>query len=184
MKQQPTKQIWIEKGYELFALYGPSHLSINKISKELVLSRASFYHHFGDIDCFIEEVLNFHIQMASTFDAKCKTDCHHFFPDLYVLLSAAKIPLCFSRQIFINRHIPIYNQTFMSVFTASSDAFALALFAEQFNLALHEQKTFDLWLTVCESWYSRIDPKDFSSETLQRQGKEVLASVLPFFPVQ
>ena len=28
-----TKQIWIEKGYEHFALYGPENLSINKISK-------------------------------------------------------------------------------------------------------------------------------------------------------
>jgi len=43
-----TRQLWIEKGYEQFALYGPNHLSINQLSKEVGFSRASFYHHFGD----------------------------------------------------------------------------------------------------------------------------------------
>ena len=42
-----SKQLWIEKGYEHFALFGPDNISINAISKELESPRASFYHHFS-----------------------------------------------------------------------------------------------------------------------------------------
>lgn len=55
-----TKQTWIKMGYEHFAFYGPQNLSINKISKEIGSPRASFYHYFGDIDIFTEELLNMH----------------------------------------------------------------------------------------------------------------------------
>jgi len=54
------KQKWIEKGYEHFALFGPENLSINKLSKEMGVSRASFYHYFGDMDIFIEKLLDMH----------------------------------------------------------------------------------------------------------------------------
>ena len=50
MQTTSTKQEWLDKGYEHFALYGPENLSINKISKEVGFSRASFYHHFGNIE--------------------------------------------------------------------------------------------------------------------------------------
>ena len=41
-KSKESIQKWIEKGYEHFALYGPENISINKISKEIGFSRASF----------------------------------------------------------------------------------------------------------------------------------------------
>jgi AcrR family transcriptional regulator len=43
-----NRQLWLEKGYAHFAEYGPRNLSINKLSKDIGLSRASFYHHFGE----------------------------------------------------------------------------------------------------------------------------------------
>ncbi len=33
-----NRQLWLEKGYEHFALYGPRNLSINKLSKSVGLS--------------------------------------------------------------------------------------------------------------------------------------------------
>ena len=54
--------MWIEKGHEHFALHG--HDNLNRISKDIGLARASFYHHFGDIDIFIEELLDMHWQIC------------------------------------------------------------------------------------------------------------------------
>ena len=81
-----TRQLWIEKGYEHFALFGPENLSINKISKEIGSSRASFYHHFGDIDVFIEELLDMHWQVNQQFFSAGASKCKKLFPDLYLLL--------------------------------------------------------------------------------------------------
>ncbi len=53
-----SKQKWLDKGYEHFALYGPESISINKISKEINSSRACFYHYFGDIEV-LDSILKF-----------------------------------------------------------------------------------------------------------------------------
>jgi len=82
-----TKQQWIEKGYEHFALYGLENLSINKISKEIGSPRASFYHHFGDIEVFIEELLDMHWEIDQQFRSIGAQKCKKLFPDLYLLLN-------------------------------------------------------------------------------------------------
>lgn len=85
------KQQWIEKGYEHFAIYGPENLSINKLSKELGSLRASFYHHFGDIEIFIQSLLDMHWQIIIEYCSIGKKECKKLFPDLYVLI--AQFPL-------------------------------------------------------------------------------------------
>ena len=177
---QGFKQKWIEKGYEHFALYGPDNLSINKISKEIGTSRASFYHHFGDIDVFIEELLDMHWQINQQFCSIGSRECKKLFPDLYLLLEQYPVPLKFSRQLFINRNNPAYNYLFIKTYNASARAFILKLFSEQFDLHHIDEATYNLWLTVGESWYSRLDPNNLSAVKMQQLAKEIMNSVLIF----
>ncbi len=106
---QGFKQKCIEKGYEHFAFYGPKNLSINKLCKEMGSPRASFYHHFGDIEVFIEELLDMHWQIHQQFCSVGALECKKFFPDLYLLLEQHPIPLKFSRQLFLNRNNLAFN---------------------------------------------------------------------------
>ena len=177
---QGFKQKWIEKGYEHFALYGPETLSINKISKEIGTSRASFYHHFGDIDVFIEELLDMHWQINQQFCSIGSRECKKLFPDLYLLLEQYPVPLKFSRQLFINRNNPAYNYLFIKTYNASARAFILKLFSEQFDLHHIDEATYNLWLTVGESWYSRLDPNNLSAVKMQQLAEEIMNSVLIF----
>lgn len=147
---EKTRQLWLEKGYEHFALYGPENLSINKISKETGSPRACFYHYFGDIDVFIEELLNRHLQICQQFNIIGKRTCKNYIPDLYILLEQYPIPLKFNKQLFINRSNPIYNYLFIKVYNDSSKIFILNLFAKQFGLK-DNMETFKLWVTVGES---------------------------------
>ncbi len=78
-----VKQKWLEKGYEHFALFGPEKLSINKISKEIGSSRASFYHHFGDIEVFIEELLDMHWKINQQFYSVGALECNTVSPYQY-----------------------------------------------------------------------------------------------------
>ena len=174
-----TRQQWIEKGYEHFALYGPENLSINKISKEIGSSRASFYHHFGDIDVFIEKLLDMHWQISQQFYLTGKKECKNYFPDLYVLLEQNPIPLKFNRQLFINRNKPTYNYLFIKTYNEASKAFTLSLFSEQFGLKNNEE-TNNLWITVGESWYLRLDTNDLSAEKMQQTAKDIMNSILKF----
>ncbi|MEA3477637.1 MAG: TetR/AcrR family transcriptional regulator [Bacteroidota bacterium] len=174
------KQTWIEKGYEHFALYGPKNLSINKLSKEIGSSRASFYNHFGDIENFTEELLDMHWQIHQRFCSFGALECKKLFPDLYLLLEQYPIPLKFSRQLFLNRNNPAYNYLFAKTYNASARAFICKLFSEQFGLHQNDEDTNNLWLTVGESWYSRLDPNNLSAEKMQKLAEEIMNSVLKF----
>ncbi|MCZ4410357.1 TetR/AcrR family transcriptional regulator [Cryomorphaceae bacterium 1068] len=169
-----TRQLWIEKGYEQFALFGPEYLSINKLSKAIGFSRASFYHHFGDIDVFTEELLNFHWQIAKEFNRMGKENCINLFPDLYDLLGQNPIPLQFSLQLFHHRSQPTFNYLFVRTYQATAKSFALKLFSKHFDLAQPSDEVYLLWLTFGEAWYSRLTPDDLTSETLQHHAQEIL----------
>ena len=175
-----TKKLWIEKGYEHFALYGPENLSINKISKEIGSSRASFYHQFGDNDIFIDELLEMHWQICQQFISVGKKEYKKLFPDLYLLLAKNPIPLQFNRQIFINRRKPVYNYVFAKTYSNSAKYFILKLFSKQFNLNYNDEDIYDLWFTIGESWYSRLEPADLSAEKMQQLAQDILNSVLKF----
>ena len=178
--KENTKQLWIEKGYEQFALCGPECLSINKLSKSIGFSRASFYHHFGDIDVFIEELLELHWQIVEQFNVLGKENCTNLFPELYDALEQNALVLKFNLQLFHHRSYPAYSYLFLKTYRACSESFALDLFRKQFELTQSENEVYLLWLTLGEAWYSRITPDDLTSETLQRHSKEILDTFFLF----
>ncbi len=172
-----TRNKWLEKGYEEFANYGPEKLSINKISKELGSSRASFYHHFGDVDVFTEALLDYYFNELVIYCIEGEANCKNLFPDLYSFLSKNTLILKFSRQLFLNRQIPAYDEFFSKVFQSPSLKFMPNLFIEQYKFGISDEAALKLWLTVSESWYSRIDPNDLSEATLLHIAEEVLGSL-------
>jgi len=176
---EKTRQLWIEKGYEHFALYGPENLSINKISKEIESPRASFYHHYGDIDIFIDELLDLHWEISKQLNLTLKKECENFYPDLLVLLAQNPILLKFSKQLFINRDNPIYNYLFVKAYHESANFILLKLFSKQYGLK-NNKETLNLLVTVGESWYSRLDTNDLSAEKMQQIATDVMNSVLKF----
>ena len=180
MKNSESKQIWIEKGYEHFALFGPENLSINKISKDIGSSRASFYHYFGDVDVFIEELLDMHWQIGQDFNSAGIESCKKLFPDLHKLVEKYPITLQFTRQLFLNRHIPAFNYMFNKMYSSHSHSFILTLFAEQYGLHQSKEIIENLWITVGDSWYSRLDPNNLSAENMQQLAEEIINSVLKF----
>lgn len=143
-------------------------------------SRASFYHYFGDIDVFIEELLAMHWDIAEYFNKTGKSDCIQLFPDLYDLLAENPVPLQFSMQLFHHRNTPAFNFLFIKTYESSARTFLLRLFAEHYALTQPAGEIFNLWLTVGEAWYSRLSKDDLSSITLQRHAKEIMNTVVKF----
>jgi len=173
-------QKWLEEGYKQFANCGPDHLSIKKMGESIGNSRASFYYHFGDLDVFKEQLLKMHWDIAEQFHREGKKKCKNLFPDLYDILASYPIPLKFNIQLFKNRHIPGYNYMFNKLYEISAKGFLLKLFAKEYQLKHNESELFNLWITVGEAWYSRLDEKDLSSETLQIHAKDILNTVMKF----
>lgn len=171
---------WLETGYRHFAEHGPDSLSISKLSKELNSSRASFYHHFGDMDVFTDELLAMHWHIVLDFIEQGKAECKQLFPDLYNLLAKYTVPLQFSIQLFRHRNTPAYNFLFIKAYESPAKAFTLKLFAEEYSLNQPESEMLKLWLTVGETWYSRLDLNDLSAHTMQRHAEEIMDTVVRF----
>lgn len=175
-----SKERWLEEGYRQFAESGPENLSINMLSKNVGSSRASFYHYFGDMEVFIDELLTLHLKIANAFDQSGLMRCERLFPDMYDLLAENPVPLQFSLQLFRHRVIPSYNYLFIKTYQASANIFVLKLFAEHLGLNHTQKDIYTLWLTLGEAWYSRLDPQDLSAGTLQRHAREILQSISAF----
>lgn len=179
-----SREQWLECGYRQFAELGPEQLSINQISKEIGASRASFYHHFGETDFFIQELLSRHWQICKEFDEAGRQNCRKLVPDLYLEMAKHPVPLRFHIQLFHHRNNPAFNFLFINSYESSARAFALQLFADHFKLRNTDEKLFNLWLTLGEAWYSRLDPEDLSAYTLQTHGEAVLETLAVFIESQ
>ena len=69
---------------------------------------------------------------------------------------------------------------FNKLYETSAKGFLLRLFAKEYQLKHNESELFNLWITVGEAWYSRLDEKDLTSETLQKHAKDILNAVIKF----
>ena len=176
----PAREKWLDEGYRQFAVSGPNQLSINQISRKVGASRASFYHHFGDIGLFVEELLARHWDITEAFNRTGRESCRCLFPDLYNLLGQYPIPLQFSLQLFHHRSTASFNYLFIKSYEATAKRFALDLFARHFGLIQSGEEIYHLWLTLGEAWYSRLDPADLSGQTLQGHAEEILRTLSVF----
>ncbi len=175
-----AKKKWIECGYRQFALCGPDSLSIKKISEELKVARTSFYHHFVDIDLFIDDLLSYHWKIVEHFNELGAQYCRQLIPDIYLALEKFPVELQFNLQLFHHRNDPRFNYIFTRSYYSTAKAFALQLFIDRYNLTQPWDEVYRLWLAVGETWYSRLDPNDLSAATMQKHSEEILAAVMSF----
>jgi hypothetical protein len=68
----------------------------------------------------------------------------------------------------------------IKAYEAIAESFALDLFANHLGLIQSDKKVYHLWLTLGEAWYSRLDPDELSSETLQKHSEEILKTLSGF----
>ena len=58
IKRKLTRQVLIDKGYELINTYGYHAVSIDRIITEVDLTKGAFYYHFDNKHHFVEAVIN------------------------------------------------------------------------------------------------------------------------------
>lgn len=102
-----NKEIWIKIGYEIFAINGQSRLKIEPLAKSVGKSKSSFYHHFADLELYMDFLLNYHIQQSKII-AKKEQNAQNIDPELINILVEHKTDLLFNRQLRISQNIPSF----------------------------------------------------------------------------
>jgi len=173
-----TYNIWVEKGYEHFGLYGPDHLSIKQISEELGISRTTFNYYFKNKLDFIEELINHHYDLHRQFCEAGKLNCKKYVPDVHQLLLLFPAGLKFHKQLFNHKHIALYNEVYKKCNENAAQAFVIRLYIDYYKLPLKFEDAAQLHESLVETWYSRLNIDELTIEKLVASTEEIMSSLL------
>jgi len=114
MPKEKTSTKWIETGYELFAREGPEGILIEKIARSLGLNKSSFYHFFGTLEIFYEQLMQYHY---NKIDLALKEGQLALGLDPDYLNNVVKHKVSFMVQVQLTRHknIPLFSKAYLHV---------------------------------------------------------------------
>ena len=155
-----SQEIWITKGYEIFALEGAKSLKIESLSKKVGISKSSFYHHFADMEVFKEFLLQYHIKQAHVIAEKERL-AKNVEPELINVLIAHKIDLLFNRQLRIHRDHKNYADILIKSNAIVGNAFVM-VWVKDLNLQLNQKQLEGIFELATENFYLQIHSENLN----------------------
>lgn len=67
MTKTNNAMVWTEEGYKIFANEGTEGIQVERLARILNLNKSGFYHYFGDLKSFYDELLKLHENKAQLF---------------------------------------------------------------------------------------------------------------------
>jgi AcrR family transcriptional regulator len=158
------KDIWIKTGYETVAELGFGGLKIEILAKKVGISKSSFYHHFADLDLFVECLLKYHIEQAHIIAPK-EQNAKTIDPELIEIILEYKIDLLFNRQLRINQDNERYAETLNTFNQIIGNAFVM-VWLKDLNLQLSPQKLAAIFELALENFYLQINKENLNPQWL------------------
>lgn len=159
------EEIWIIKGYEIFAFSGEKGLKIEHLAKEVGISKSSFYHHFADLDIFVEKLLLHHVNQ-SVIIAEKERRAKKINPDLIAILIDHKTDLLFNRQLRINAHNPRFKETLLKSSTIIGNDF-IKLWLTDTQLNISSQQAEGIFELAMENFFLQINQENINHQWLE-----------------
>lgn len=160
-----AKENWIKIGYEIFAISGENGLKIEVLAKKIGISKSSFYHHFAEIDLFIEQLLFYHLKQSAIMAEKEKA-ANTIHPELICILIEHRMDLLFNRQLRFNQHIEHYKTTLLKSNQIIGNEF-VKLWAKDLNLTLSQKQLEGLFELAVENFFLQINHENLHFDWLK-----------------
>lgn len=155
---------WIEVGYKIFALEGFKALKVERLAKKVGISKSSFYHHFADLDTFIEILLQHHIRQSHILAQK-EQNAKNIFPELIDILVEYKIDLLFNRELRVHRNNPLFAETLSKSNEAIGNSFML-IWIKELNLQLSHVQLDAIFELALENFFLQINSENLNPQWL------------------
>lgn len=155
-----TKSIWIKTGYEILALQGENALKIETLAKKIGISKSSFYHHFADMQLFVEELLNHHLKQSKVIAEKEKL-VQTIQPELIEILIEHKTDLLFNRQLRFNQQKKEFRETLGKSNQIIGNEF-VKVWANDLQLNLSVKQLESIFELALENFFLQINPENIT----------------------
>lgn len=174
----PTIEAWLETGYKLFAYEGLQAVQIERMARIINISKSSFYHHFADLEVFLEKLLERHFTQACLIGLK-EQSATCIDPDLIAVLVTYKTDLLFNRQLRIHRQKGQYDDLLKRVDDAMGRSF-VHLWVKELNPKLSVEQLEGFFSLALENFFLQINESNFNEDWLRSYFSE-LRKVLSTF---
>ncbi|WP_089743300.1 TetR/AcrR family transcriptional regulator [Chryseobacterium taihuense] len=157
-----TRNIWIITGYEMLALQGENALKIEMLAKKIGISKSSFYHHFADMQLFVEALLNYHLEQSKVIAEKERL-AQTIQPELIEILVEHKIDLLFNRQLRFNQQKNEFRETLEKSNQIIGNEF-VRIWATDLQLNLSVKQLESIFELALENFFLQINPENITFE--------------------
>lgn len=158
------KEEWIFVGYERFAISGPHSVKVETLAKQMQISKSSFYHHFAEMDIFIEHLMNYHLEQSKVIAQK-ENNAQRIIPDLVDILIDHTFDVLFNKQLRVHQHIPIFKRTLQASNEIIGNGF-VALWINDADLRLTKKQVEGLFTLALENFFLQITIETLNKEWL------------------
>jgi AcrR family transcriptional regulator len=159
-----SKDIWIKVGYDLFALNGENELKVETLAKKAGISKSSFYHHFANMDIFITQLINFHLQQLKILIDKEKK-VKSINPELINVLLEHKTDLLVNRQLRFNSQKEHYKPALRRSTELIGNGL-IPVFVANLNQKLTEKQLTGLFDLALENFFLQLNPENLNATWL------------------
>lgn len=164
-----NNEVWIKTGYDIFAHSGEHGLKIETLAKKVGISKSSFYHHFADLEIFLETLLKYHLQQSQAIADKEKA-VQTIDPELIDILVEHKTDLLFNRQLRFNQQDKRFKETLNKSNQIIGNEFVI-IWAK--DLALSQKKLESLFELALENFFLQINADNLTHTWLSAYFKNL-----------
>jgi AcrR family transcriptional regulator len=166
-----NKEKWIKEGYSLLAKEGLIGIQVERLARIIGVNKSGFYHHFGDRECYLEELTKYHESITMKFNNEVAT-LKRFDPDFFEVLVEYK------DSFFVNMHLGKYriNPKFRGTFNSSrneDEKKIIPLWQEFINVTDNHEFAFEIWEVVRDAVYLRLTYNDMNVESIKATIMEI-----------
>jgi AcrR family transcriptional regulator len=173
-----NREAWIEVGYDLFAHEGKEGIQVERLARMLGLNKSGFYHYFGDLDSYVDELLKLHENNAERYFNEVR-EARTIDPDYLHILLKYKVPSMFQMRLERLRTSPRFKKVVEQIDQREDEAIR-HLWSNYLGTEDNPDLGMRYFVIIRDVFYSRISFQTFTFEHIQSlllEAREILHGV-------
>lgn len=160
MKKTRNSSVWTEEGYSLFAKEGLEGIQVERLARILGLSKSGFYHYFGDLDGYCEELIGLQKRKAELY-LQDVAEVKSIDPEYLHVVVKHKIPVMFHIHLLRSQNNPSFYRT-AQVIDEREDFLLRDLGSDYLGIHEHPDLALKYFNIVRDKFYARMSHQNMN----------------------